>query len=363
MAVVSQGPGSGLLARPRVPPRVGATLVRVVPAPELRLNGDVDSNSPAVWDLVDGAPRLHVFTSTAGVIRRSEGADLAELSPASAVAWTVAPEQGVWMEAVVSDEAGTWYGYYHHERAGVVCGDSGKVLPRIGAASSRDRGLTWDDLGPILEAPPDSHVCDTTNHYFHGGVGDLSVMLDPDRQYLYLFYSEYLNDLSGQGVAMARLAWADRDAPSGRLDIWNQQAWVPPSEVTAVDDNGHAVASSWLYPVGTPLFPTTRSWHDADGGANAFWGPSVHWNWYLSRYVMLLNRTSDVNFTQEGIYVSFSEALEQPGYWSEPRQILQGGLWYPQVMGLGTNDNDKTAGQVARLFLSGSSSYFIQFQR
>ena len=78
---------------------------------------------------------------------------------------------------------------------------------------------------------------------------------------------------------------------------------------------------------------------------------------------MLLNRTSDVNFTQEGIYISFNDALDQPGQWSEPRRILEGGLWYPQVMGLATGDSDKSAGQVARLFLSGSSSYFIQFQR
>ena len=56
-----------------------------------------------------------------------------------------------------------------------------------GAARSFDRGATWDDLGRILEAPPDTYVCDTTNYYFHGGVGDLSVMLDPERQYLVLF--------------------------------------------------------------------------------------------------------------------------------------------------------------------------------
>ena len=102
---------------------------------------------------------------------------------------------------------------------------------------------------------------------------------------------------------MARMVWADRDAPGGRVDLWNQQAWVPPSEFVA-DDGGQASASRWIYPAGTPLFPTTRGWHDADGVADAFWGPSVHWNTYLSQYVMLLNRTSDVNFTPEGIYVS-----------------------------------------------------------
>lgn len=344
-----------LQARPRRPPLIGLLpQVAVQPAAELRFSGEVDSNSPALWDLVDGEPRLHVFTSSAGTTRRAEGPGLAELTPASDVLWNPAPEQGVWMEAVVADEAGTWYGYYHNERAGVVCGETGKVLPRIGAARSRDRGVSWEDLGPVLEAPPGTEVCDTTNYYFHGGVGDLSVMLDPDRQFLYVFYSEYLSELAGQGVAMARMVWADRDAPAGRMDVWNQEAWVPPTE---------SLPSSWEYPMGTPLFPTSRSWHDPEGLADGFWGPAVHWNTYLGRYVMLLNRTRDVTFTQEGIYVSFNDTLDSPDQWSVPRQILEGGAWYPQVVGLETGDTDKTAGQVARLFLSGSSSYFLEFQR
>ncbi len=363
LLVVATRPSLVLQARPERPPRSGALPVAsVLAAPELHLNGLVDSNSPAMWDMVDGQPRLHVFTSEAGITRRSEGLDLSDLTPALAVAWTATPEQGTWMEAVVADEAGTWYGYYHNERGGIECGATGKVMPRIGAARSFDRGATWDDLGPILEAPPDTYVCDTTNYYFHGGVGDLSVMLDPERQYLYLFYSEYLNDLSGQGVAMARMVWADRDAPGGRVDLWNQEAWVPPSELVA-DDGGQTRASRWIYPAGTPLFPTTRGWHDADGVADAFWGPSVHWNTYLSRYVMLLNRTSDVNFTSEGIYVSYNSALDQPGQWSAPRLILPGGSWYPQVVGLEPGGTDKEAGQVARLFLSGRSSYFLEFRR
>ena len=354
LGVVAFPPISILQARPERPPRVGAVpLTRLWPAPELRLNGQVDSNSPAVWEMVEGEPRMHVFTSSAGTTRRSEGLGVADLTPALEVSWTTRPEQGVWMEAVVADDAGTWYGYYHNERAGVECGDTGKVMPRIGAARSLDRGVTWEDLGPILEAPPGTSVCDTTNYYFHGGVGDLSVMLDPNRQYLYMFYSEYLADLSGQGVAMARMAWADRDAPAGRLDIWSQDAWIPPT-----DD-----LTSWVYPVGSPLFPTTRSWHDPEGVADGFWGPAVHWNTYLNQYVMLLNRSRDVSFTPEGVYVSFSTTLDQPDQWSAPRRILDGGSWYPQVLGLGPGDTDKSSGQVGRFFLSGSSSYFIEFQR
>jgi hypothetical protein len=362
LLVVTAPPAIVLLARPERPPRPGALpRARVQPAPELRLSGEVDSNSPALWDLVDGQPQLHVFTSVNGISHRSEGPDLTDLTAAVAVGWINPPQQGVWMEAVVADEAGTWYGYYHNERGGIECGASGKVLPRIGAARTLDRGVTWEDLGPILEAPPDTFVCDTTNRYFHGGVGDLSVMLDPDRQYLYIFYSEYLNDLSGQGVAMARMAWADRDAPAGRVDLWSQQTWLPPTEAAPAGDE--PPLTSWIYPAGTPLFATTRSWHDAEGVSDAFWGPSVHWNSYLNQYVMLLNRTSDVHFAPVGIYVSYNEALDQPGQWSTPRLILPGGSWYPQVVGLEPGDTDKTAGQVARLFVHGTSSYYLEFQR
>ena len=108
LLVVSTRPASVVQARPERPPRTGPLpLARVQAAPELRLNGEVDSNSPALWDLVDGEPRLHVFTSVNGTTHRSEGPDLADLTPAAAVTWTNPPEQGVWMEAVVADDAGT----------------------------------------------------------------------------------------------------------------------------------------------------------------------------------------------------------------------------------------------------------------
>jgi len=52
-----------------------------------------------------------------------------------------------------------------------------------------------------------------------------------------------------------------------------------------------------------------------------------------------------------------------PGRWSAPRLILQGGSWYPQVVGLEPGDTDKTAGRVSHLFLHGTSSYLLEFQR
>ena len=108
-------------------------------------------------------------------------------------------------------------------------------MPRIGAARSRDNGATWEDLGIVLEAPPGWHECATTNQYFVGGVGDVSVLLDRESKDLYLYFSQYLEVPAAQGVALARLAWADRDAPAGKVTVFNDGAWLPASAVVSED--------------------------------------------------------------------------------------------------------------------------------
>jgi hypothetical protein len=347
----------GTPARAQTP----APTVRLAPATALSLPGGVDSNSPAVWALVDGVETLQVVTSTAGQPSVASGSRLARLGPAAPVAFVTHPGNGVWMESVVADESGAWYGYYHNEVPATLCDRPQLTLPRIGAARSRDRGETWEDLGIILEAPRDWHDCDTPNHYFVGGVGDVSVLLDADSRDLYLYFSQYSKYAPAQGVALARLAWADRDAPVGKVSVYNDGAWLPPRRVTEEDDAG-GTHTEWLYSFGTPLVPVTRPWHDDDPQDDAFWGASVHWNSSLQLYVMLLNRTRDEQFTQDGIYVSFATRLDEPAAWTTPTKIMDGGAWYPQVMGIEVGEgSDKQAGARARLFLGGRSTQFIEF--
>jgi hypothetical protein len=113
-----------------------------------------------------------------------------------------------------------------------------------------------------------------------------------------------------------------------------------------------------------PILPVAQSWHDDDTIVDAFWGPSVHWNTHLQRYVMLLNRSKDTNWSQEGIYVSYSDQLADPRRWSAPVKIMSGGSWYPQVIGLEDGQGtDKVAGEHARFFLGGTSTNFIRFIR
>lgn len=332
---------------------------RLVAAPRLVMPGDVDSNVPMAWDRVDGTPSLFALVSFAGVPARLTGPALDRLARTGPVIIEPHPGHGIWIESIVADDAGTWYGYYHHESPAESCGRLDRFIPRIGALRSVDRGHTWEHLGIVLDAPLESVACQSTNRYVLGGVGDLSAMLTADRSDLYLFFSQYSRLPSEQGVAVARLAWADRDAPVGRLAVWRNGAWLPPRAGADSSEGGSVV-----YEPGTSLVPPSKPWHDGSVAADVFWGPSVHWNRYLDRYVMLLNRARDEYFNNEGIYVAFARSLSDPRGWSAPRKLLNGGGWYPQVAGIepavGT---DKDAGSRARFFLTGRSEYFIEFTR
>ncbi len=104
---------------------------------------------------------------------------------------------------------------------------------------------------------------------------------------------------------------------------------------------------------------------------DSFWGPSVHWNTYLQKFVMLLHRSCcSAGWPQEGIYASYSSSISDPRGWSPPEKFMEGahrpnymGGWYPQVLGLNDQalETDKVAGQVARFYLGGRSDWEIAF--
>jgi hypothetical protein len=332
---------------------------RLVPAPHFEFPGKVDSNTAVLWTLAEGVWEMSVVTSWGGIPELSVGPDLGRLSTAVPVHVNDHPGHGTWFESIVADDAGTWYGYYHRELPADACARPDMEIPSIGAVRSFDRGRTWDHLGLVLSAPASTLACASSNRFVVGGVGDVSAVLDHDQQYLYLFFTQYARDTASQGVAVARMPWADRDEPAGSLDVWNGGAWLPATPVT-LDDG----APAWEYGVGTPLVPATRSWHDGGATADAFWGPSIHWNTYLERWVMLVNRTRNKRFDLDGHYVAFAPALADPGSWSRPVKLLNGGGWYSQVVGLEAADGtDKRAGRRARFFVTGRSDYYVEFNR
>lgn len=335
----------------------------VLPSAHMAGSLHVDSNSAILWDLVDGEPTLHAFTSVNGIVSLSTGKALDDLEFQGEVTWDpVAPAGGVWMESVIADAQGVWYGYYHNEMPPTACPGSEKMAPRIGAARSFDRGRTWEDLGVILSSPAGAEECETRNRYFAGGVGDFTAVLDRGEHYVYLLLSQYVRDTDAQGVAVARLLWANRDEPVGSVTVAQQGVWLPARDVSVPREDGTSEIE-WEYPVATPLFPTQDSWHDGDS-ADAFWGPSVHWNTFLEQYVMLLNRTRTTNWDEGGIYVSFNPDVASPEGWSTPTRILKNARWYPQVIGLEHGSGtEQLAGQRAHFFMGGLSDLEIEFER
>lgn len=332
----------------------------------LTLSGAVDSNSPVIWDLDAGQRKMFVLTSHSGVPSITEGTSPDRLGVATPITITPHPGYGVWMEGIVSDDVDTWYGFYHNEWPASRCGREDRAVPRIGAAKSNDRGRTWEDIGVILQARRGTSACESTNKFVIGGVGDLSVMLDPDKQYLYIFYSQYQEDAAAQGVAVARMQWADRDRPWGKMELWRDGVWDPDEGRRQLMEAlpGQSRRLEWTYSAATPLVAPSLPWHDADNKVDAFWGPSVHWNTALEQYVMLLNRAKDEDYNQEGIYVSFAPRLDDPSLWTTPQKILNGGKWYPQVIGSTPGSGtDKLAGASARFFMSGKSEWLINFSK
>ncbi|MDM8007601.1 MAG: hypothetical protein QUV05_15790 [Phycisphaerae bacterium] len=322
--------------------------------PERNVAGLVDCNNPVHWD----GGTMYVFSSI-GYADRGEGSDLFTLKrPSIRTHYDNEADPSIggrWIEATFKHDSGALYGWYHNEPPN-VCGPLKRLTaPRIGAVISHDNGLNWKDLGIILTAPPDSLYCETANRYFAGGNGDFSVILDRQSRYFYFLISTYNRDVAEQGVTIARMAFADRDKPVGKVFKWYKGAWGEPGL------GGHV----------TPILPAASDWHQEK--VDVFWGPSIHYNAHLDQYVILMNRAIDREWSQEGIYVTFCSDLAKPKGWATPVKVFDGrgfaprrhDWWYPQVIGIDASnkETDKLAGRVARFFIRGKSAWEIVFLR
>jgi hypothetical protein len=318
-----------------------------------------DSNSPSHWD----NDNLYVINSWEQPWV-SSGPSLLKLNPAvpSKFDDPRMTKLWLWLESTYKDDDGTLYAWYHNEIPN-VCPPRTDDLPgypivvKIGALRSKDNGEHWENLGFILEPDSKSIYCGTQNQWYAGGPGDFSVVLDSQKKYFYLYFTNYPNDFAEQGLCVARMKYANRNSPRGKVLIWRRSAWSEPG------NGGHA----------TPIIPASVDITRKDGVT--FWGPSIHWNTYLQQYVMLLNRIKDTTWATEGLYISFNIDVANPSNWTTPKKILdreeaihvnpamQGNGWYIQAMGTERGGTDKLAGQIARLFLDGQSRWEIVFSK
>lgn len=314
-------------------------------APVVELPPVIDGNSAAFW--ADG--RMSLFHST-GEPSISRGEDQFSLNRSQSVQFSSSAHRPVWFEAVWRDDDGTLFLWYHHEAKG-VCPGNALTSPKIGAAISWDNGATVQDLGIVLESG-DPDDCSAKNGFFAGGHGDLSVVLDRNREYFYIFFTNYGGPLAAQGVATARMAFRDRFSPIGNVFKYHAGNWTEPGLGGDL----------------TPVFPAVREWARED--ADSFWGPSIHWNKELEQFVILMNHACcEPGWPQEGIYVSLNADLGHPEKWRKPKRLMEKNEipwspgYYPQVLGMEEGETDHETGAVARLYVHGRSAWEIYFDK
>ena len=306
----------------------------VLPADPVSLPVAIDSNSATLWYgnslLIYNSTGSPNVTIIAGDIRTvAVGIDTTDHFP-------------MWIESVWRSPEGRVFAWYHYERVG-ECPGTTLNIPEIGALVSDDGGMNFHDLGIVLKSgePKD---CSSQNGYFAGGHGDFSVIPDREGRYFYFLFDVYDGDVSEQGVAIARMAVADLEAPVGGVWKYHLGSWTEPGVGGRV----------------TPVFPATVSWQQPD--TDSFWGPSVHWNTYLEKYVLLMNRSCcEPGWPQEGVYMSIAGDITDPTSWSKPVKILDPGDWYPWVLGVGPGESSSEAGQIVRLFVRNFSEWAIDF--
>jgi hypothetical protein len=307
----------------------------------------IDGNSPSFWY----NDKLNLFTSIGVPETISEATDQFGPWNSQIVQGSIRDHDPVWVESAWLDSDGILFAWYHHEPVG-LCGDQSILTaPEIGAAVSFDGGKTLEDLGIILKSGEDID-CDAGNGFFGGGHGDFSVVPDRDHRYFYFFFSNYAGPLDEQGIAVGRMAYEDRFGPAGAVWKYRDGDWNEPGLGGRM----------------TALYPANKSWKFPD--ADALWGPSVHWNTYLEKYVVLMNHACcEVNWMQEGIYVSYISDLADPTTLTQPMKLLDresiglGAGFYPQVLGLQPGETDSVSGWSARLYIQGTSKWEIMFSQ
>jgi len=327
----------------RIVAQVADRSLRIVvrAAPPLTLHDGycwrTDGNSPVVPGRTGVLAFFSHYVPRGHTLQRSGTTDLHFQRPAVPVVILDDPQPlvGKWIEAVWRDPEGRLRGWYHAEEP--ACGEHGPFVPHIGEMVSDDEGRHWHGCRELLRAS--SFDCSWRNGFFAGGYGDLCVVPDRKAEWLYLFFTSYHVDRRAQGVGVLRLPTG-----AGAPELWSERGW-------------HCDTSR----PPRPIWPVERGWQHADPDAS--WGPAVHFNRALGRYVMLLNHTANGagDLRQKGIYASCSSALDDPTTWSRPLQLVDGGGWYPQIVGLQPGDGDALAGSVARFFMAGFSMWEVQF--
>ena len=211
---------------------------------------------------------------------------------------------------------------YHGEHHPCT-GDRAEVT--IGLAVSSDDGATWDRRGAVVSAPEYTFAsCDERTFY---GAGSFSAVVSPDRQYLYVYFNQWLPGETAV-TKVARALISTGLGPGNWFKYFNGR-WKEPGLRGRADD---------VLPV--PDTPRDQEWR-------AVAIPTVSWN---TEYRMWLA----VFVTVSGFwYSSSSDGL----HWSPARSLIDGVvlfapeslvdhqqyIYYPSLIDVNADEDGRTS--------------------
>ncbi len=210
---------------------------------------------------------------------------------------------GWWPFNLWADNNGKWYSYMHTEDSvQIETGNTGhgSDLRTIALWTSTDEGANWSYQGVSVSIDDQYAVPGNLQSTWpkNGGAGDHKLIVSPDRQYLYLLYTNFTYDnpavnsnyVAGN-MAVARASLDSNGVPGPFYKYYNGSFSQP-------GVGGH---ETWV------MGPSTA--HATDNSQRC-----VMWNTYLQKYVMIsANRIHNLN-------ISYSDDLIN---WSMPQHFLQ----------------------------------------
>ena len=210
---------------------------------------------------------------------------------------------GSWLMSVFREQNSDFIGFFHAEDHWYPHTTNDIAWKSIGVTYSNDKGVTWQNGNQIITSATPKPATPTW-----GGTGDCCVVWDHINNRWLCYYQEHT------------ISMAISTDPKGAPGTWKKYYFG------GFTEDGLGGRQS-------PL-PTLAS---VPGG-----NPSVHWNTYLLKWVMVWHGWNPTN-----IYVSVSSDGIN---WDTPKSIIVseigGRAWYPTIIG----DTDVQAGQVAKIY-------------
>jgi len=216
---------------------------------------------------------------------------------------------GSWLMSVFRIEGDSLIGFFHAEDHWYPHTSNNIAWKSLGVTYSGDEGKTWSEGNQIITSPKEKPE---TPEW--GGSGDCCVIWDHINNRWICYYQEH------------NIYMAVSEDPKGVPGSWKKYyngAFEEPGL------GGQQTKVPGLIP-----------------GAN----PSVHWNTYLEKWVMVWHGWSPAQ-----IYLSVSEDAIN---WETPQSIIvstiSGRAWYPTIIGI----TDVEAGQIAKIYYADIASDF-----